>query len=185
MSKIFELSPKNEGEHYKMIVEMLERIAKEADLICKDPDYASLPGMGFASLEDDPHFDATVVVASVFDNLRNSYNSYREYAMGVFKEKGALLEETKIFARINIIAECFYQLVTESECEELDVMARLWFYQLYDKMADYYDIVIEDDTEGMYGYAVHCFAHLRAVAYHTARMLKKHYGYLSEEAAAG
>lgn len=162
--------------HYASLMSKLEAIEKRANKIAKGKDYNDLPGQGI-SFESETE-DSITVSADIFWLLAKTYDGYFEFAKDYFDQAPRSDHDT-ILSEIVGIARDFEDLVEQSITCEIDILARLWFFQNWENSAHGFNAYsVEDDKQY---FEVSNFKLLAYVALVTREMLNEYFGYLTSK----
>lgn len=168
--------------HYRDIVANLSSIEKLANTIVKSKDYNDLPALGISYDIEEGIDDRAADALDVFWELRNGYDSYYDFAMQYFQQ-APRSDHSGTLSRILLIYEAFDSLVSGAVSSEIDVLARLWFYQIAKNTANDFGATIEDEESKCYR-EMSNFKHLQHVTHYTIEKLQYYFGYLAEKPKA-
>ena len=173
MANLFASRLKGLEEHYASLMSTLESIEKRAKKITRSKDYNDLPGQGVSF--DSESEDCLAICSDIFWLLGGTYDSYFEFARDYF-DQAPRSDHDEILSEIVGIARDFDMLVEQSVTCEIDMLARLWFFQVWENSANSFDAsIVEEDKKY---FEVSNFKLLSHVAHHTGEMLSQYFGYL-------
>lgn len=161
-------------KHYESIVANLETIQRCAHNITRHEDYKDLP-RSLVAFKTEGN-DSTSISADIFCLLSQSYAEYHAYADEYF-ELAPRNKHIATLAAIRTISQRFYALVDESVLCEVDTLARLWFFQIWENSANGFDAAFKEGDD--YCYDLGVLKHLEYVAEHTIDMLNTYFGYMT------
>ena len=164
------------GPHYACLISILETIEKRANQLVLGKDYDYLPArqVSFGSESEDP----VAVSMDVFWLFGKTYQNYQEYVSDYF-DQAPRHDGSGVASVICGLALDFENLVECSVVCEIDILARLWFFQIWESSARGFEAYGVDD-DGDEFYEISDFKLLAHVAHYTVEKLKKFFGYLEK-----
>ena len=160
--------------HYAMLIAILEEIEKRANSIVTREDYDDLPSqyVGYKAGGDDQ----LTITLDIFKLFEKTYKGYYELAAEYFS-KAIRSNHKETLTDVFEIAECFDDLMRCSRRCEIDVLIRLWFYNIWQSTSNSFDDF--DKPEGEECYEFSNFKHLAYTVHAVMGMMNKYFGYLA------
>lgn len=174
MLKLFATKLDGLQPHYADIIATLKSIEMHAINIVRADDYDELPfeGMAFCS-----NSKAIIVNNDIFNAFKEIYKGYYDYAVAHFTN-AQRSDHSEILNEIYAIVEDFGDLAKKAIDCELDLLLRLWFFQIWQSSAANNEATYfgKDDKER---YDLSVLTHLAYTTHHTISKLEKYFGYLA------
>lgn len=173
MANLFAPRLKGLEGHYACLKFTLESIEKRAQKITRSKDYNDLPAQGVSFNSDSE--DSLAICSDIFWLLGGTYDGYFEVARDYF-DLAPRSDHDEILGDIVCIAQDFDVLVDQSVACEIDMLARLWFFKIWENSANSFDASIFEEDKRYF--EVSNFKLLAHVAHRTGEMLGRYFGYL-------